>query len=122
MQQQEADRDTSAVDNQGQRQYRTDEMVVVEVGDLPVSIVEALKNPKYNGWEKRAVFLDPASGEYIVEVERAGELPHHFRFDREGQDISDRDVLKKNGNERKKYREDHNKSKQNKNDQKKDDY
>lgn len=120
--QQEADAQTQHTDYEQQQQYRTDEMVVVEVDDVPVGIVETLKDPKYTGWERKAVFLDPASGEYVVDVEKSGEPARQLRFDRSGQDISDREKMKKDGSERKKNHGDQDQTKQSDKSKKKKDY
>ena len=94
--QQQKDQDkTSAQDRTKSQQhpstqYRTEKMTVVRVNDVPVAVTQTLKDPKYKGWEKRTVYRDPATGDYIVEVERvSGGTPKQYRLDKTGKDISD---------------------------------
>jgi hypothetical protein len=74
-----------------QDRYRTEGMVEVQVADLPEAVSQTLKDAKYSGWEEGKVYLDPESGEYLIEIEKDGQASQQFRFDRNGTDVTDRD-------------------------------
>jgi hypothetical protein len=79
-----------------QDRYRTEGMVEVQVADLPEVVSQTLKDSKYSGWEEGKIYLDPESGEYLVAIEKDGQATRHYRFDRNGLDVTDRDANDQN--------------------------
>jgi hypothetical protein len=89
--------DTTRTEQQRDQQtqtdrYRTEGMVEVQQADLPEAVSQTLKDTKYSGWEEGKIYLDPESGEYLLEIEKDGQAAQHFRFDRNGTDVTDRDA------------------------------
>jgi hypothetical protein len=74
-------------DQAKQQQYRTDEMVVIESTSIPVAVRETLESDgKYKGWERSAIYQDPATGDYIIMIDQVNAAPKTHRLDKNGKE------------------------------------
>ena len=68
-------------------------MTMIEQNEYPEALRETLQDPKYNGWENGQVYHNESTGEYLLiindEANRNSGKKRHFRFDKNGEDITD---------------------------------
>jgi hypothetical protein len=98
-------------------QYLRDDMKVLKQDQLPESLRQTLRGTEYKGWEQSTIYQDPATGEYLLEMntpivtpnntnpspvtsqdQSGNNSPRTYRFDRNGRVIENKNKPGDNDN------------------------
>lgn len=66
------------------------QLIKIDQADLPNTMIDALSDPRYSGWETSTFYRDPKTNEYLMDYS-SGEVIRRFRFDQRGYPVETND-------------------------------
>ncbi|HYG01182.1 MAG TPA: hypothetical protein VD927_02000 [Chryseosolibacter sp.] len=63
-----------------------EDLIRLERNQIPNTMIDALQDPMYRGWEASDMFLDPRTNEYYLDI-NTDDKTRRYRFDRRGNPV-----------------------------------
>lgn len=63
-----------------------EDLIRLERNQIPNTMLDALQDPMYRGWEASDMYLDPKTNEYFLDINSDDQM-RRYRFDRRGNPI-----------------------------------